>query len=134
MHRHVRGVGDQRAVGREHGAGEVEPLLDVDRVGGALQRDAHLLGDGHEQVVEDLEQDRVAVRADRDLPRQRLDPIQDEVVARRHLQRPAGLDHDGGGGAADQRRPGDPVARAQRLAGEDGGLERARPAGAARGW
>ena len=34
--RHVRRVGDQRPLGVEHRAGEVEPLLDVDRVGGAL--------------------------------------------------------------------------------------------------
>jgi hypothetical protein len=45
MHRHVRRVGDQRAVMREHRAGEVETFLDVDRVGGVLQRHAHLLGD-----------------------------------------------------------------------------------------
>jgi hypothetical protein len=32
VHRHVRRVGDQRADRVEHGAGEVEPLLDVDRV------------------------------------------------------------------------------------------------------
>ena len=39
----------------EQGAGEIEPLLDVDRGRGVLQRDAHLLGDRHEQVVEHLE-------------------------------------------------------------------------------
>ena len=40
----------------EHGAGEIEPLLDVHRLRGVAQRFAHLLGDGHEQVVEHLEQ------------------------------------------------------------------------------
>ena len=51
--------------GVEQRAGEIEPLLDVDRGRGRLQRDAHLLGDRHEQVVEDLEPDRVDVGADR---------------------------------------------------------------------
>jgi hypothetical protein len=49
-------------VGVEHCAGEVEPLLDVHRIGGVLQRHAHLLGDRHEQVVEHFEQHRVGLR------------------------------------------------------------------------
>ena len=64
MHRHVRGVGDQRAVAVEHRAGEIEPLLDVDRIGGVLQRHAHLLGDRHEQIVEHFEHDRIGAGAD----------------------------------------------------------------------
>jgi hypothetical protein len=62
--RHVRGVGDQAALRVEQRAGEVEPLLDVDRVRGGLQADAHLLGDRHEQVVEDLQHHRVGAGAD----------------------------------------------------------------------
>ena len=46
----------------EHRAGEVEPLLDVDRIGGVLQRHAHLLGDRHEEVVEDLQHHRIGLR------------------------------------------------------------------------
>src|SRR5215468_10606429 len=38
MYRHVRRVGDQGAVMGEHRAGEVEPLLYIDRVGRVLQR------------------------------------------------------------------------------------------------
>ena len=116
MHRHVRGVGDQHAVGVEQRAGEVEPLLHVDRVGGVLQRDAHLLGDRHEEVVEHLEHDRVGARADRGLAGERLDPAQHQVVARGELGLPAGLDHDGGGRLDDDRRPPYPVARTQPLA------------------
>ena len=48
---------------------EVQPLLDVHRVGGVLQPQPHLLGDVHEQVVEDLEHHRVGVGADRVLRR-----------------------------------------------------------------
>ncbi len=49
----------------EQRAGEVEPLLDVDRVRGVRERHAHLLGDRHEEVVEHLEQHRIGVGADR---------------------------------------------------------------------
>jgi hypothetical protein len=65
VHRDVRRVGDQRSAGVEQSAGEVEPLLDVDRGRGRLQRDAHLLGDRHEQIVEDFEAHGVDFRADR---------------------------------------------------------------------
>ena len=80
MHRHVRRVGDQRAVGVEHGAGEIEPLLDVDGVGGVLQRHAHLLRDRHEEVVEHFEHHRVGVGADRALA----------LEARRRARAPGG--------------------------------------------
>src|SRR6202044_2167004 len=59
VHRDVRGVGDEVAVGVEDRAGEVEPLLDVDGVRGRPQALAHLLGHRHEQVGEHLEQHRV---------------------------------------------------------------------------
>ena len=60
--RDVRRVRDQAAVGVEDRAGEVEPLLDVDRVRGRPQPLAHLLGDRHEQVAEDLKEHRVRLR------------------------------------------------------------------------
>ena len=65
MHRDMRGVGDQRARRVEQGAGKIEPLLDIDRSCGRLQRDAHFLGDRHEQIAENLEHHRVGVGADR---------------------------------------------------------------------
>ena len=82
MDRHVRRVGDERAGRVEDGAGEVEPLLDVDRRGGVLQRHAHLLGDRHEEIVEDFEQDRVGLGAERRLPALLLDAAQQHVVPR----------------------------------------------------
>ena len=42
-----------------------KPLLDVDGVRRVLQTQAHLFRDVHEQIVEDLEHDRVGVRAER---------------------------------------------------------------------
>ena len=40
-------------------AAKVQALFDVDRVGGVLQLQAHLLGNVHEQVVKHLQQHRV---------------------------------------------------------------------------
>ena len=52
--RYVRRIGDQAAARVEQGAGEVEPLLDVHRVGGGLQRETHAFSHGHEPAVEQL--------------------------------------------------------------------------------
>ena len=92
MHRHVRRVGDERGVGGEHRAGEVQPLLDVDRIGGVLQRHAHLLGDRHEQIVEYLEHHRVGGGADRALPFERHDALEQKVVLGGDFGLPAVLD------------------------------------------
>ena len=113
MHRHVGRIGDQHAALVKHGAGKIQALLHVDRIGGVLQRHAHLLGDRHEQVVEDLQHDRIGPGADRGLPRERLGAAQQEMIARGELGLPAGLDHHGGGGLGDDRRPLDRIARAQ---------------------
>ena len=104
MHRHMGGVGHQAAGGVEQGAGEVQPLLDVHRVGGVAQGGAHLLGDGHEQVVEHLQHHRVRVSAHRFgfLP---LDiALQQQVAAAIEGAAPAGLQDDGGGGFDDDGR------------------------------
>ncbi len=82
MHRQVRRVGDERAGGVEHRAGEIEPLLDVHRLRGVAQRFAHLLGDGHEQVVEHLQQHRIGGGAEA-FALARDGARQDDVVARR---------------------------------------------------
>ena len=122
MHRHVRRVGDQRAVGGEHRAGEIEPLLDVDRIGGVLQRHAHLLGDRHEQVVEHFEHDRIGVGADRVAARQRHGALQHQVVLGGDLGAPAVLDHDGLMRLDDDRRAHHRVAGRKLRAGEDRGV------------
>ena len=51
----VGGLGDHVAVGVKEGAGEVLALLDVGGEAGAAEGDAHLLGHGGEEVLEDLE-------------------------------------------------------------------------------
>ena len=97
MHRHVRRIGDQGAVPVEQGAGEVQSLLDVHRIGRVLQSDAHLLGDGHEQVVEQLQADGIEAGVPR-LAHDRGVMLEDQDAARLHPRPPAGLDHGGGGG------------------------------------
>ena len=123
MHGHVRRVGDEPAFAVEDGAGEIEPFLDVDRIGRVLQRHAHLLGDRHEEVVEDLEHDRIGLaRADRPAALLLHVAAQDDVVARVDLGPPAGLDDDRLVGLDQQGRAGDAVARRERLAAEDAGI------------
>ena len=110
MHRHVRRVGDQRAVVREHRAGKIKPLLDVDRIGGVLQRHAHLLGDRHEQVVEHLQHHRVGMGADGVRALELFGAREHEMVFGGEFGLPARLDHDGlvrlddDGGAFDPAR------------------------------
>ena len=119
MNRHVRRVGDQVAGGVEQRAREVEPLLDVHRVRGGLQLQPHLLGDVHEQVVEDFEADRVddgagsERRTERD---QGLDAVEHEVVQGRHAGLPAGLDDGRRVALGNDRRAVDAVAGAGVLA------------------
>ena len=95
MHRHVRRVGDERAFAGKHRAGEIEPLLDVHRIGRVLQRDAHLLGDRHEEIVEHFEHHRIGLGADGADALELDDARQHEMVFRGQLRLPAVLDHDG---------------------------------------
>ena len=114
----MRRVGDEGAGCVEHGAREIEPLLDVHRLRGVAQRFAHLLGDGHEQVVEHLEQHRIGGGAEA-LALARLGARQDDVVAGGKRQLPAGLDDDGLVRLDDERRAGELRAGLQRLAQHD---------------
>ncbi len=57
-------IGDQRPFPVEQRTGKIEPFLDVDGVGCVGQRHAHLLGDRHEQIVENFEHDRIDRGAD----------------------------------------------------------------------
>ena len=64
MHRHVRRVRHEIALGIKDRTGEIESLLDVDRIARVRKRHAHLLCNRHEQVVEHFEQYRVGRGAD----------------------------------------------------------------------
>jgi hypothetical protein len=61
MHRNVRRLGEQFAVGIEQGAREIPAFFDVGRERNALQRSAHLVGGGLEQVAGQFQFDRVDV-------------------------------------------------------------------------
>ena len=119
MHRQMRRVSDQLALRIEQRAGEIQALLDVDRVGGILQPQAHLLGDRHEQVVEHFEHHRIDTGADGGAVRARLDAREHQVIERRHIRLPAGLNHGRGVGFRDDRRALDGVTRLQGVAAED---------------
>ncbi len=110
MHRDMRRVGDEMAARVENGAGEIEPLLDVDRARGVLQRIAHLLGDRGEEIVEYFEHHGVGT-----LAHARLCPFcdagQKEVIARGDFGLPFGLDHHGLMILDDQGRSFDAMAR-----------------------
>ncbi len=97
MYRHMGGIGDQVARGIEYGAGEIQTLLDIDRIGRVLQRVTHLFGNRHEQIVEDFQHHRVAGRANGNLAGQRLHAGQDQVANRGHLRFPARFDNIGAG-------------------------------------
>jgi len=113
MYRHMGCVGDELAVAVENGAGEVETLLDVHRVGGVLKCNAHLLGDRHEEIVEDLQHDRIGLGSDGLAVRPSLNPRQVKMIAVRHLGAPSGLHDDGLVIFDDQCRAGDTLARIQ---------------------
>ncbi len=112
----MRGVGDEIAFGVEQRAGKIEPLLDVDRVRGVLQAQAHLLGDRHVEVVEDLEHHRIDRRADRGRVAPRRDPFQHKMAEGRDRRPPLRLEHRRGVRLGDDRRPLDALAGRQILA------------------
>ena len=116
MHRHVRRIGDQVAVGVEQRAGEVQALLDVDGVRRVLQTQAHLLGNVHEQVVEDLKHHRVGVGADGVLRGARLHARQFDRAVAHQPGLPSRLDHGGGVLLGHDGRAIDAGARAQAFA------------------
>ena len=95
MHRNVGRIGHQIAVRVEHRAGEIEPLLDVHRVGRVAQHHPGLLCHRHEQVVEHLEHHGVGLGADGGLSGARHEPREDQVVAAAQLRHPARLDDRG---------------------------------------
>ena len=115
MDRYVRRVGDQLAIGVEYRAGEIEPFLDIHRIGRVLQHDTHLFGDRHEKIVEHFQHDGIRLGADGMLRLAFLDPVDHHVIANRDFRLPAGFDHGGSVGIDNHRRPVDRLARRQRI-------------------
>lgn len=118
MHGGVRGVGDQLAVAVEHCAGKVEPFLDVGRPGGLLQAHSHLLGNGHEEVVEHLKHDRIDLTRDHLGMGLFLEAGHDNVGVGIDPCLPARLDNDGADIFENDRGADDLLARFQMRAPE----------------
>ena len=111
MNRHMRRIGHEAALGVKQGAGKIETLFDVDRIGGVGKRCTHLLGNRHKQVVEHFEHDRIGVRPNRLGAFQRRDACQDQVSIGVQLGAPAGLNDICAGRLFQDRRPVDGLAR-----------------------
>ena len=107
----MRRVGDQRAGAIEDRAGKIQPFLNVDALRGVLQHRAGLLGDVHEQVVEQFQQHRIgAFGASGNAGVALGGAAQQHVIQPADLRRPAGFDHGGGIGFPYEGRAGDPIA------------------------
>src|SRR2546430_11309047 len=76
---------------------------------GGLEPKSHLLGDGHEQVVEDFQDNGVGAGADRSGVLGGGDAAQHKVAERVYGGRPAWLDNGCGVGLCDDRRAVDDV-------------------------
>ena len=118
----MRRVGNQMARRIEQRAAEVEPLLDVHRIRRVLQLQPHLLGDVHEEVVEELQQHGVGRSAHRAMHGARRTAVEQQVVKVGQLRLPAGFDHRGGILLGNDGRAGDHVARAQIFAHHQCGI------------
>ena len=59
VHRNVGSIRDEVTAPVKDRAGKIKPLLDIHRMGRILQRKAHLFGNGHECLAEDLEHHRI---------------------------------------------------------------------------
>ena len=118
MHRHMRGVGNQRACRIENGTGKIKPFLEIYRKAGVLQHRACLFSDAHEQVVEEFEHHRIGAICRQDIRRTRTgrDAAQHQMIACGDFGLPARFHHGGGIGFAQQRRPRNAIPRAERIA------------------
>ena len=116
MHGHMGRVGHQVAIRVENRAGKVQPLLYVHRPRGVFQRHAHLIGDGHEEVVEDLEQHRIDLGAGGMGAGFGRGAFENQVAHAVQMRRPAGFKHIGAGALGDDRGAGDARGGVQRVA------------------
>ena len=88
-------IGNEVAGRIEQGARKIQALLDIDRIGGVLQPQAHLLGDRHVEIVEDLEHHGIGLGPDCDARFSWNDSLEHQVIGRRHFGLPSRFD-DGG--------------------------------------
>ena len=116
VHRHVGRIGDQRALAVEHRAAEIQAFLDVHRMSRVLQPQAHLFGDVHEQIVEDLEQHRIDACTGIPGSGQPMNSAQFQIPFGRGLRTPSRFDHGRGIALDDDRGAVDAGARGEGIA------------------
>ena len=116
MHRHVGRVGDQRTLAVEHGATEIQALLDVHRMSRVLQPQAHLLGNVHEQIVEDLEHHRIDACACIPYGGAYANSAHFQIAIGRGLRTPSRLDYGCGVALDDDRGAVDACTRREGIA------------------
>lgn len=101
-------VGDQASIRAEQGTAKIEPFFDVGGDGSALQRTPHLLGNGHEAVLEDRKVNDIESRSN--FPRSTFAEDNLQVALLGQACSAVGLDQDGAGVRCNQCRPADGVA------------------------
>ena len=87
-----------------------------------MQRYAHLLGNRHEEIVENFEQDRIGTGAERVAARQRRCARQYEMVDRCHRAVPALFNDNGLMRLDDQRGPDNAMTGHKLVAPENRGV------------
>ena len=115
MHRHMGRIGNERALRIEDRTGKIEALLDVHGMRRVLQSIAHLLGNRHEQIVEDLQHDRVGLGAHCMAQRPGLGTLKNQIPPHTQRGAPFGINQGGGSGFAHNGRAGQHIACAQSL-------------------
>ena len=95
MDRNMRRIGNESAAGVKQSAGKIEPFLNVHRGRGGLQHNAHFLGDGHEQIVENFEPYRISLGPSGIAPFERLVTGEGKRAIGQSLRLPALFDDSG---------------------------------------
>ena len=124
VHRHVRCIRHQFTLRIKDRAGEIQTFLDVYGVTGILQGRAHLLRNRHKQIVEDLQADRIYLRAHRGHSRERRSSCQHQVVALGQTCAPTRFNHNSAVRLDDDRRAFDEITHRKLVTRKDRRFER----------
>ena len=113
VHRHMRRVGDERAVRVEHGAREVQPLLDVHAICAVLRSASPICSAMAMNRLLKTSSSTGSALCRKHFALARRQPRQHQIIARRDFQVPAGLDDDRLMRLDDERWAGDRLSGAK---------------------